>query len=182
MKNKGFTLIELLIVIALLGALAIGLLATIDPFEQLKKGRDTSQRNTLSEIYNSLLRYYSTRGKFPWDTSTGTANYHAQFLKDGESVFTDNNFTIDTLVQAGELKDKFQDVAGTANLDRMFMTTTSNTHVALCFEPESKSFQIDPNTVYNESGSAYTTASVDHKCKSLFQADPDAVSCDYCIQ
>ena len=36
-QNKGFTLIELLIVIALLGALAVGLLATIDPFEQLKK-------------------------------------------------------------------------------------------------------------------------------------------------
>ena len=36
-KSLGFTLIELLIVIALLGALAVGLLATIDPFEQLKK-------------------------------------------------------------------------------------------------------------------------------------------------
>ena len=35
--QKGFTLIELLIVIALLGSLAVGLLATIDPFEQLKK-------------------------------------------------------------------------------------------------------------------------------------------------
>ena len=47
---KGFTLIELLIVIALLGALAVGLLATIDPFEQLKKGRDTSKKNTVSEF------------------------------------------------------------------------------------------------------------------------------------
>ena len=39
--SKGFTLIELLIVIELLGALAAGLLAAIDPFEQLKKGVDT---------------------------------------------------------------------------------------------------------------------------------------------
>ncbi|PIP15151.1 hypothetical protein COX47_01365, partial [Candidatus Roizmanbacteria bacterium CG23_combo_of_CG06-09_8_20_14_all_35_49] len=30
-KFKGFTLIELLIVIALLGALAVGLLAALDP-------------------------------------------------------------------------------------------------------------------------------------------------------
>ena len=71
---RGFTLIELLIVIALLGALAVGLLATIDPFEQLKKGRDTSQRNTTAEFYNANLRYYATKGNFPWGTgSTFTA-------------------------------------------------------------------------------------------------------------
>jgi len=33
--NKGFTLMELLIVIGVLGILAAGLLAAIDPFEQL---------------------------------------------------------------------------------------------------------------------------------------------------
>ena len=57
---KGFTLIELLIVIALLGALAVGLLAALDPFEQLKKGTDTGTRNTVSEIQGcgySLLCY-----------------------------------------------------------------------------------------------------------------------------
>ena len=55
-EQKGFTLIELLIVIALLGALTIGLLATINPFEQLKKGRDTSNQNTATEFYNASLR------------------------------------------------------------------------------------------------------------------------------
>jgi len=60
---RGFTLIELLIVIALLGALAVGLLATIDPFEQLKKGRDTSQRNTTAEFYNANLRLLRNQGQ-----------------------------------------------------------------------------------------------------------------------
>ena len=56
MKNKGFTLIELLIVIALLGALAVGLLAAVDPFEQLKKGSDTATRNTVITIINAVIR------------------------------------------------------------------------------------------------------------------------------
>ena len=42
--KKGFTLIELLIVIAILGILAIALLATLDPFEQLRKSRDGAKR------------------------------------------------------------------------------------------------------------------------------------------
>ena len=68
-QSFGFTLIELLIVIALLGALAVGLLATIDPFEQLKKGRDTSLRNTVAEFYNANLRYYSTKGEIRVDVA-----------------------------------------------------------------------------------------------------------------
>ena len=34
--QKGFTLIELLVVIGILGILATSLIATIDPFEQLR--------------------------------------------------------------------------------------------------------------------------------------------------
>ena len=37
-KTSGFTLIEILVVVALIGALFLGILATVDPLEQLKKG------------------------------------------------------------------------------------------------------------------------------------------------
>ncbi|HEX7542609.1 MAG TPA: prepilin-type N-terminal cleavage/methylation domain-containing protein, partial [Patescibacteria group bacterium] len=72
--NKGFTLIELLIVIALLGALAVGLLAALDPFEQLKKGTDTSVRNTVSEYQGAVIRYYAIKNQMPWchDATCGT--------------------------------------------------------------------------------------------------------------
>jgi len=57
--TKGFTLIELLIVIALLGALAVALLAALDPLEQIKKGNDTGVRNTVAEIHGAMVRYSS---------------------------------------------------------------------------------------------------------------------------
>src|SRR4030043_1642877 len=109
----GFTLIELLIVIALLGALAVGLLATIDPFEQLKKGRDTATRNSVSEIYNSLLRYYATKAGFPWG---GTAIASSP-------VYPSMTAYVQTLVDTGELKNKFLDLAGTGNLAKIYISS-----------------------------------------------------------
>lgn len=160
--KKGFTLIELLIVIALLGALAVGLLATIDPFEQLKKGRDTSLRNTVSEFYNANLRYYSTKGQFPW---SGTA-----------IATTLNTMTADViaeLVSSGELKNRFADLAGTGNLLKIWLYSPTAENLAVCFKPESKAFQIDPNTIYDQTGGQTLT------CKSQTSTGTD---CYYCIQ
>ena len=118
MKNKGFTLIELLIVIALLGALAIGLLATIDPFEQLKKGRDTATRNTVTEFYNANLRFYGTKGEFPW----GTGNAFSSENPDSAALGT----TLDQLVSAGELKQNFTTAAGTNRLARIYVSSAAD--------------------------------------------------------
>ncbi|MFZ5845388.1 MAG: prepilin-type N-terminal cleavage/methylation domain-containing protein, partial [Patescibacteria group bacterium] len=148
---EGFTLVELLIVIALLGALAVGLLATIDPFEQLKKGRDTSIRNTVSEFYNANLRYYATKASFPWGTGS---TFTAKTVNTMGSEVTE-------LVSAGELKNRFMELAGTGNLGKIYVTSTAAEHVAVCFRPESKSFQADANTVYGSDGSAVTSG-----CKS----------------
>jgi prepilin-type N-terminal cleavage/methylation domain-containing protein len=164
--NKGFTLIELLIVIALLGALAVGLLATIDPFEQLKKGRDTSMRNTVSEFYNAVLRYYSTKAQFPWGTgSLGTTDVNAM----GSSVTE--------LMNAGELKARFPELAGTGNLAKIYVTSNGAEQVAVCYKPESKSFQLDPNTIYDPTAGTSTFST----CKSQTSSTA-AVDCYYCIQ
>ncbi len=161
--RKGFTLIELLIVIALLGALAVGLLATIDPFEQLKKGRDTSQRNTVSEFYNANLRYYSTKAQFPWGTGGVTGDVNSM------------GTTVTALMQAGELKTRFPELAGTGNLAKIYVTSTSAESVAVCYKPESKGFQIDPNTIYGSDGVAAVSG-----CKS--QTSVGGTDCYYCIQ
>lgn len=164
-STRGFTLIELLIVIALLGALAVGLLATIDPFEQLKKGRDTAQRNTVSEFYNANLRYYSTKAQFPFGT-TGLATTSVAALP----------ATVTTLVNAGELKNNFMNLAGTGNLGKIYVTSTSQESIAVCYMPESKGFQIDPNTIYDQSGGTSIAT-----CKSGTGAGATS-NCWYCIQ
>lgn len=164
-STRGFTLIELLIVIALLGALAVGLLATIDPFEQLKKGRDTSQRNTVSEFYNANLRYYSTKAQFPWGTGVLATT----------SVFALSS-TVDLLVGAGELKNNFMNLAGTGNLGKIYVSSAVQEVIAVCYKPESKGFQVDPNTIYDQSGGSSITT-----CKSGTGASATS-DCYYCIQ
>lgn len=141
--NKGFTLIELLIVIALLGALAVGLLAAVDPFEQLKKGTDTSRRNTVAEFFNAGIRYYATNSAFPW------AGLSA-------SQLTNHLSDITTLQNAGELKANFANLAGGNNaLAKMYLssvTSAGSESITVCFLPESKSFQFDKNSVYDAGG------------------------------
>ena len=72
-QAKAFTLIELLIVIGVLGILAAGLLAAVDPFEQLKKARDANNRNAVIELHNAYTRYYATHGNLPWDYVAGAS-------------------------------------------------------------------------------------------------------------
>ncbi len=166
LTQKGFTLIELLIVIALLGALAVGLLATIDPFEQLKKGRDTSIRNTTAEFYNANLRYYSTKGNFPWGTGSTLT---VQSLNAMGADVTE-------LINVGELKNKFVELAGTGNLAKIFTTSTGPEHLAVCFKPESKSFQEDPVNFFSSDGQTSGTT-----CKSQ-TSGTSGIDCYYCVQ
>jgi prepilin-type N-terminal cleavage/methylation domain-containing protein len=168
--QKGFTLIELLIVIALLGALAVGLLATIDPFEQLKKGRDTSLRNTVSEFYNANLRYYAIKGYFPWNTATTTNVVSG-------SVYSDFTSSLTELTAVGELKSRFQELAGTGNLNKIKVYSPTSETLSVCFMPESKSFQADPNTIYDMS--AGTSTGYGAACKG---AGGTSLTCFFCIQ
>ena len=141
MVNKyetGFTLIELLIVVALLGALAVGLLATVDPFEQLKKGNDTARRNTTSEVYNAAIRVYAAKGEFPWTTDVVAMPLSAAAM----TAATDGYLS--QIIALGELKPQFVELAGAGNLGKIFLTSTADNgfiqNLTVCYMPESKSF------------------------------------------
>ncbi len=69
MKKKGFTMIELLIVIAVLGILAVAVLAAINPIEQINRGKDTGNRSDSEQLLSAVDRFYTTMGYYPWRSS-----------------------------------------------------------------------------------------------------------------
>ncbi len=150
-RQKGFTLVELLIVIALLGALVIGLLAALDPIEQIRRGQDTGIRNTSSEFFQAVNRYYTNKGAFPWAANITTP----------ETVQS-HGADVTSLIAAGELKSNFYTKAGSANLSKVYINSTSGTDISVCFQPISKAMQEDPATLYGSDASTTNAAS----CKS----------------
>lgn len=150
LKKSGFTLIELLIVIALLGILAVGLLAAIDPLEQFRKGQDTGQRNAVQELYNSYLRYYAVKQSFPQGVSASVGPLAMDNLTIGSDITM--------MISQGELKTNF--VENVRRGDMIFVWYQDdgfNAEHSVCFYPQSKSIRTDPNTKYNAQG--VTTAS-----------------------
>lgn len=142
MKNnkKGFTLIELLIVIALLGALAVALLAALDPLEQIKKGTDTGVRNTVAEISGSIIRYASVKsGSMPYSSTIAWGPI-------GTTGTSPAYTSIQNVIDAGELKADFFSLAKD-QLDKIYVIA-SPSRSYVCFAPGAKSFKVDANTKF----------------------------------
>jgi len=170
-KNKGFTLIELLIVIALLGALAVGLIGAIDPFEQLKKGADTGVRDLVNQVQTAVIRYYAVKNNVPWATNPDQEDLTEQNMSDA----------MDNIISAGELRSDFKTVQA-GSLTKVWVTgigagAGENPAAAVCYKPTSKSFQSDPNTKYQKDG---TLAAGTLDCKSA--TPPGSDDCYWCIQ
>lgn len=182
-SRKGFTLIELLIVIALLGALAVGLIGAIDPFEQLKKGTDTGVRDLVSQVQTAVIRYYSVKNNFPsWAVQSGTAYKMADVDASGTVTI---NATLDPgiteIVNAGELTSNFTQTHG-GQLANVYLTqrnadaaTGTSATITVCYQPQSKSFQSDPNTKFDKDGSPWAGQTT---CKSA----GGTAACYWCIQ
>lgn len=191
--NKGFTLMELLIVIGVLGILAAGLLAAIDPFEQLKKARDTNNRSAAIEFLQSSQRYYANHGYLPWFKQTVSGTYDCTTAStvltalDAASPFayvlvnkpgSTGHDTVmktcvdNTLLVDGEIKSTFFNGLSTT----LYITSGSQTRVGVCFPPESKSNRSDGQTAYNLED---TTGSVTLGCTTTQR---DAGSCLQCFE
>jgi len=141
-RFRGFTLTEILIIVALLGALFVGLLVTVDPFEQLKKGADASVSNTANNFYNAIVRTYASAGKYPWASDViGIPLSSTQ----GETI-------IQTLATAGELKSNFSKFAS-AELDNIYLTASKDgKKLSICFQPDSKSYKSGNLAIYDRFG------------------------------
>ena len=162
-KSSGFTLIELLVVIGILGILAAALVATIDPFEQLKKADDSKIKNLAVEFQTANVRYYTTHSKFPWnnvDNATANATCYAAAadvvslaLSAARPLACINNPSTGSLIAEGELKSGF--ALNLNDLGKVFLNwegTTDPTNMIVCFAPQSKSQISSPETIYSVAG------------------------------
>ncbi len=185
--KKGFTLIELLIVIALLGALAVGLLAAIDPLEQFKKGTDTSVRSIASELHDGIIRSYSSLSKMPWDTDAQTAEYVNSYANNN----TVKNNVIQPVINTGELKSGFIELAGDAKLSKIYVAgqdggdsaSPLDPKVIVCFKPESKSQKCDVNTKYtiNPNNQGITSVELNTTSCNITNCGNANYNCFWCI-
>lgn len=158
--SSGFTLIELLVVIGILGILATALVATIDPFEQLKKAQDSNVKNTAVEYVDANIRYYTTHNSLPWGNTDAFGALCGQAVAGGQgaTVVPTSTITLNTLasnciaelINDGELKTAFTSAAGV--LSSIIITGGTNS-VTACFAPQSRAQRADINTKYKWSGS-----------------------------
>jgi len=70
-RGAGFTLVELLIVIGLLGAIALIVIAAINPIEQANRARDARFKADGGQLISAIERYYASHSQFPWETCGG---------------------------------------------------------------------------------------------------------------
>lgn len=137
-RSKGFTLVELIIAITILGLLAVGLLAALDPTEQFNKGRDTSTSQIAQTISAGIERYRAAR------TDNGLpGTFPAGAYNTNSVVLSSTNTIVTSLVTAGELKANFVNSAGAELAKIAIMRNNSATgSIYVCYKPTSKAFQM----------------------------------------
>lgn len=169
--NRGFTLIELLVVIGILGILAAALIATIDPFEQLKKANDANVKNTAVEFVNAGIRYFTTHNQMMWDVNPACAGGVAP--SNANLGLTAQAGCLSSLVSDGEIKAAFTTATGILS---SIIITGGTDSVTACFLPTSKSGQRDQNARYTSDGTVITG----NTCLSSPTAGTAATACYWC--
>lgn len=187
MINRGFTMIELLIVIAVLGILAIAVLATINPIEQINRGRDTGSRGDAEQLLSAIDRYNATQGLWPWQIDTD-AEAGVVWGPATEVVDDDSCLLLDKLAQGGdscasgadEVKAAFTTRLNASNYNELYMefTGSSGDSLYICFSPQSGAFETEATRRCDVEGvPADYPATACGSCDALAGALGDSVNC-----
>lgn len=164
---RGFTLVELLIVIALLSAIALIVIAAINPLEQTNRTRDTRLKADGSQLISAIDRYFTAKSEFPWVTSdnvtyTNDSSFgYASAADPLVGLCNDSGCTTDgALITSLELKSEFRNrdfIKATDVTKKLFIGKDQGpaSSVYACFVPASKSNRdgaCNDNKVYTISG------------------------------
>lgn len=146
-KKLGFTMIELLIVIAVLGILAVAVLAAINPIEQINRGRDTGSRSDAEQLISAIDRFYASQGYYPWQIGADDIGAEAIPLTDvtiADFLDTSGESVLEKLSTGGtaELKTSYIDRidATTYNTLQVYNRGTQGDSTYVCFLPKSGAF------------------------------------------
>jgi prepilin-type N-terminal cleavage/methylation domain-containing protein len=155
-SSRGFTMIELLVVIAVIGVLAVAVLSSINPIEQINKGRDTRTRSDAAQLINAVDRYYAIHEKYPWNVAATGYEPRPDLLDAPDAVYTyEGNLPgatpaaadgtlfgwTQTLVTTGEVKEGFVNRLGNDNSISIFKAGVNNATMYACFVPTSLAFK-----------------------------------------
>jgi prepilin-type N-terminal cleavage/methylation domain-containing protein len=147
LNQAGFTMIELLVVISVIGVLAVAVLSSINPIEQINKGRDTRLRTDAANLINAVDRYFAIHEEYPWNTSvvggyTATvATYDLAFSFVGSAPDAAEWDWIDVLSSTDEVKQGYVNRLKADNQIVVFKPGLGNATMYACFKPSSKAFQ-----------------------------------------
>lgn len=157
LRRVGFTLIELLVAIAVIGFLAVAVLAALNPVEQINKGRDTRERADAKQLLDGIERYYASSdpAAYPWNTAatgwTPVTPVTAAFNFTGSTGDWDwtNN-----LLTTGELKDTFVNRVRASQKHLVLKAAGSNATIYVCFYPTSSAFRAEADGYCQANGAA----------------------------
>jgi type II secretory pathway pseudopilin PulG len=148
-------MIELLVVIAVIGVLAVAVLSSINPIEQINKGRDTRARSDAAQMISAVDRFFATQEHYPWNEDNATTSppftapstdYVDEFIYDETLTLTSSTDSwnwLDVMADRAEVKEGFvQRIKADADLNYMVVKPDgANATMYVCFTPSSFEFQ-----------------------------------------
>jgi type II secretory pathway pseudopilin PulG len=165
-RVAGFTMIELLVV----GVLAVAVLSSINPIEQINKGRDTRLRSDAGQMLSAVERYFAIHELYPWNEArTGTnpytptsTLYSAAFSFDGPTAGATSpqwNWTYQ-LSDTQEVKPAFTARVIADSRIVVLREVGDNSSTYVCFSPSSYAFRLEAAKNCNTSGGGAQVATI----------------------
>lgn len=160
-RSAGFTMIELLVVIAVIGVLAVAVLSSINPIEQINKGRDTRTRSDAAQLINATDRFFAVHEIYPWNDATyntpalSADEVYTVLLPNGTNCAAEANGMcliqststwLDGLSDTAEVKPGYINrIRGMVAPSQLYVykAAVANATMYVCFQPTSLAIQTE---------------------------------------